>query len=150
MVMPMRKSLIVLPLLLSASPAFAQEAAPPPAFQLPRELTDPEAQMRLAGKLQAMANALLNVRVGELGAAVEGREATPAERNVTVGDMVRRKDPNFDRDVAREVATVGPKIQRSMQALSRTLPRVMRDVEDAKRSIDRAVSNLPDPTYPQR
>jgi hypothetical protein len=88
--------------------------------------------------------------VGELGAAVEGREATPAERNVTIGDMVRRKDPNFDRDVAREVATVGPKIQRSMQALSRTLPRVMRDVEDAQRSIDRAVSNLPDPTYPQR
>jgi hypothetical protein len=149
MVMPMRETLIILPLLLSASPALAQEA-PPPAFQLPRELSDPEAQMRLAGKLQAMANALLNVRVGELGAAVEGREATPAERNVTVGDMVRRKDPNFDRDVAHEVATVGPKIQRSIQALSRTLPRVMRDVEDAQKSIDRAVSNLPDPTYPQR
>ena len=144
----MRKTLIILPLLLSASPAVAQEA--PPTFQLPRELTDPEAQMRLAAKLQAISSALLNVRVGDVGAALEGREATPAERNVTVGDMIRRKDPNFDRDVAREVATVGPKIQRSVQAINRTLPRVMRDVADAQRSIDRAVSNLPDPTYPQR
>jgi len=144
----MRKTLIILPLLLSASPAVAQEA--PPTFQLPRELTDPEAQMRLAAKLQAISSALLNVRVGDVGAAIEGREATPAERNGTVGDMIRRKDPNFDRDVAREVATVGPKIQRSVQAINRTLPRVMRDVADAQRSIDRAVSNLPDPTYPQR
>ena len=148
MVMPMRKTLIILPLLLSATPAVAQEA--PPAFELPRELTDPEAQMRLAAKLQAISSALLNVRVGDVGAAIEGREATPAERNGTVGDMIRRKDPNFDRDVAREVATVGPKIQRSVQAINRTLPRVMRDVADAQRSIDRAVSNLPDPTYPQR
>jgi len=146
--MPMRKILIVLSLLLSASPALAQEA--PPAFQLPRELTDPAAQMGFAMKVQGIANALLSVRVGDVGAAIEGREATPAERNVTLGDVVRRKDPNFDRDVAREVATAGPKIQRSMQALNRALPRVMRDVADAQRSIDRAVANLPDPTYPQR
>lgn len=148
MVISMRKTLIILPLLLAASPALAQE--PSPGIQLPRELTDPEAQMRLAAKLQSISSALLGIRVGELAAAVEGREATPAERNVTLGDMVRRKDPNFDRDVAREVATVGPKIQRSMQTVSRALPQVMRDVADAQRSIDRAVANLPDPTYPQR
>jgi hypothetical protein len=148
MVMPMRKTLIIVPLLLSASPVFAQEA--PPAIQLPRELTDPEAQMRLAAKLQGVANALMSVRVGDVGAAIEGREAAPAERDTTVGDMIRRKDPNFDRDIARGVATYGPKIQHSMQALNRALPRIMRDVEDAQRSIDRAVSNLPDPTYPQR
>jgi hypothetical protein len=64
--------------------------------------------------------------------------------------MIRQKDPNFDRDVARTVATVGPKIQRSMEAISRTLPRVMQDVADAQKSLDRAVSNMPDPTYPQR
>ena len=68
----MRKALIILPALLTASPAFAQEA--PPGFQLPRELTDPEAQMRLAMKLQQMSNALLNVRVGEMRAAIEGRD----------------------------------------------------------------------------
>jgi hypothetical protein len=148
MVVRMRKTLIILPLLLGASPAFAQEA--PPAIQLPRELTDPEAQMRVAAKLQSISNALLSIRVGDVAAAIEGREASPAERNVTLGDMVRRKDPNFDRDLAREVATAGPKIQRGIQTVNRALPQVMRDVADAQRSIDRAVSNLPDPTYPQR
>lgn len=144
----MRKTLIILPLLLVATPAFAQED--PPAIQLPRELTDPATQMRMVARLQSISGALLNVRVGDLAAALEGREPTSAERNVTVGDLVRRKDPNFDRDVAREVATVGPKLQHSMQTLSRTLPRVMRDVADAQKSIDRAVANLPDPTYPRR
>jgi hypothetical protein len=148
MVMHMRKSLIILPLLLCATPAFAQE--PPSAIQLPPELTDPAAQMRLMMKLQGISNALLNIRVGDMRAALEGREATPAERNQTVGDIVRRKDPNFDRDVAREVATVGPKLQRSMRAINRALPELLRDVDDAQRSLDRAVSNLPDPNYPRR
>jgi hypothetical protein len=145
----MRKSLLILPLLLCATPAFAQDA-PTPAIQLPPELTDPAAAMKLARTMQALSTALLNIRVGDMHAALEGREATPEERNMTVGDIVRRKDPNFDRDVQREVATMGPKIQRSMRALNRTLPEVARDVEDAKRSLKRAVSNLPDPNYPQR
>jgi len=148
MVIGMRKTLLLLPLLLSATPALAQEA--PPSVQLPRELTDPAAQMQLAMKLQGIAQALMHVRVGDVGAALEGREATSAERNVTLGDVVRRKDPNFDRDVAHAVTTYGPKIQHSMQALNRALPRVMQDVAEAQRSLDRAVSNLPDPTYPQR
>ena len=100
--------------------------------------------------MQAASQALLNVRVGEMHAAIEGREASPRERNETVGDLVRKKDPNFDRDVQREVATVGPKIQRSMRAINRALPQVVQDVDDAQRSLDRAVSNLPDPNYPRR
>jgi hypothetical protein len=146
----MHKSLFVLPLLFCASPALAQAAPPQGSIQLPPELTDPAAAMKLARTMQALSTALLNIRVGDMHAALEGREATPAERNETVGDVVRRKDPNFDRDVAHEVATVGPKIQRSMQALNRALPEVMRDVDDAQRSLKRAVSNLPDPNYPQR
>jgi hypothetical protein len=147
-VIPMRKSLILLPLLLCATPAVAQEA--PPMVQLPPELTDPAAAMKLARTMQAVSTALLNIRVGDMRAALEGREATPRERNQTLGDIVRRKDPNFDRDVQREVATVGPKIQRSMRAINRALPQVVQDVDDAQRSLDRAVSNLPDPNYPRR
>jgi hypothetical protein len=132
----MRKILILFPLLMTATPALAQEA--PPAFQLPRELTDPQAQMKLA------------VRVGELGAALEGRQATRRERNVTVGDLVHRQDPNFEQHVQQKVATIGPKVLQTMQTVNRTLPQVMHDVEDVQRSVDRAVANLPDPTYPVR
>jgi hypothetical protein len=145
----MRKKLILLPLLLvSASPALAQDDSS--SFQLPRELTDPAAQMKLVGKLQALSSAVMNMRIGDVSAALEGREATPRERNMTVGDVVRRKDPNFDRDVAQAVATVGPKVQHTVQALNRTLPQVLRDVDRAQKSIERAVANLPDPNYPAR
>src|SRR5438270_5239483 len=112
----MRKTLIILPMLMLASPAFAQDV--PSAVQLPGVLSDPAAQMRLAARLQSISSALLNIRVGEVAAALEGRDASLAERNVTIGDMVRRKDPNFDRELAREVATVGPKVQRGMQPLN--------------------------------
>jgi|SRR5690242_18233650 hypothetical protein len=144
----MHKSFLVLPLLLCASPAFAQEA--PPAIQLPPELTDPAAAMQMARTVQALSTALLNIRVGDMRAALEGRDATPVERNMTVGDIVRRKDPDFDRHVQEQVATVGPKIQRSMRAINRALPELMRDVDDVQRSVERAVSNLPDPSYPRR
>jgi hypothetical protein len=144
----MRNILVVLPLLLSATPALAQSA--PGTIALPSELTDPQSAMKLAGKLQALSNAIMNIRVGEVSAALDGRAATPRERNMTVGDYVRRKDPNFDRHVQEKVASLGPKVMTTMQSLQRTLPQVMRDVDDAQKSLERAVANLPDPNYPQR
>jgi hypothetical protein len=150
MVRRMRKSLIALPLLLCASPAFAQAAPPPEAFRLPPEFTDPATVQRLAGAMQVASHALMNVRVGEMRAALEGREATARERNETVGDVVRRKDPNFDRDVTRQMATVGPQIQRSLRALNQALPEIMRGLGDAQQALDRATANLPDPSYPKR
>ena len=32
---------------------------------------------------------------------------------MTVGDLVRKQDPNFDRDMHAEVASVGPKLLRT-------------------------------------
>lgn len=153
MVMRMHRSLIALPLMLSASPALAQTPPPVPpagAFQLPPELTDPQTIQRVAGAMQIASQALLNVKVGEMHAAIEGREASPGERNETVGDLVRKKDPNFDRDVQRKLATVGPKLQRTMKALNQALPEIQQSLAQAQRAVDRAVANLPDPTYPRR
>jgi hypothetical protein len=144
--MAMRKILIALPLLLCATPAFAQEAPP----GIPPELTDPATVHRLAGTMQALSQALLNIRVGEIRAGLEGRDPTPLEKNVTLHDLARMKDPNFDRHYQEQVASVGPQLERSMTTMQRTLPKVMRDLKDAQRSIERAVANLPDPTYPER
>src|SRR2546430_6005657 len=99
----MRKSLILLPLLLAASPAVAQSAP-----QLPPELTDPATAQKLANAMQALSGALLNVKVGEVRAALEGRRPTARDRNLTVGELARRNDPNFDRDVRQQVANIGP------------------------------------------
>ena len=141
----MRKSLL-LPLLLSASPAFAQQAGP----QIPPELTDPATVQRLAGTFQALSQAVLDIKVGGMQAALEGREATPQERNLTVRDLARRKDPDFDRHLQEKVATVGPQVERQMLAMQRALPEMMRSLRDAQKSLERAAANMPDPTYPRR
>lgn len=142
----MRKILFAMPLLLCANPALAQEAPP----RLPPELTDPATVHKLAGTMQALSQALLNVKVGEIRAGLEGRDATPEERNLTVRDIARRKDPNFDRHFQERVASVGPELERSMIAMQRSLPSMMRDLKNAQKSLERAVADLPDPTYPER
>jgi hypothetical protein len=143
----MHKSLIILPLLLCASPALAQQA---PVPLLPPELADPATAQRIAGTVQALSDALLNIRVGGIRAALEGRDASPRERDVTVGDLARRNDPDFDRRLHHRLATVGPKIQQGVTAVNRVLPEVIQDVDDAQRSLERAVNSLPDQTYPRR
>jgi hypothetical protein len=141
----MPKSLIILPLLLCASPALAQDAP-----QLPPELTDPATAQRIVGVLQSVSDALLNVHVGEARAAIEGREPSAQDRNLTVGELARRKDPQFDRHLHRQIAEAGPRLQQGMQAASRALPEVMRSLSEVQQSLERAIANLPDPTYPQR
>jgi hypothetical protein len=146
----MLKSLSILPLLV-ASPAIAQTPAPPSAtIVVPRELTDPATADRLAKTMDGLTKALLNLRVGEVQAAVEGRNPTPAERNLTVRDLARRDDPNFDRDVRRQIAETGPRIAQGMKALSDALPAITKALDDVSRAVDRAAANMPDPTYPKR
>ncbi len=151
----MRTRLVLLPLLLSASPALAQ-AAPPPAsvesklMTESRELTDPATMERLANSMQALSQALLELPVGKLKAAAEGHPASPAERNMTVGDLIRRHDPDFDRQVARQMAQTGPRIRQSMKAIQQALPQMMHGIMEAQHALDRATANLPDPTYPAR
>jgi hypothetical protein len=141
----MRKTQIILPLLLVASPAVAQ-----PAPQLPPELTDPATAQKLSNTAEALSDAVMSMRIGEVRAAVEGREATPDERRLTVGDLARRDDPDFDRHLHRKIASVGPRVQQSMRALNEALPAIMESLAQAKKSLERAVANMPDPTYPRR
>jgi ABC-type transporter Mla subunit MlaD len=142
----MRNSFILLPLLLCATPAFAQDAPP----QLPPEFTDPATIHRLAGTLDELTKALMNVRIGEARAALEGRDASPQERNMTVGDYARRQDPDFERHMHQQVASIEPQVQRGVQAMNRAMPAISQALNDAQRAVDRAMANMPDPTYPKR
>ena len=141
----MCKSLIVLPLLLASSPALAE-----PAPRLPPELTDPATVQRLTNTMQALSGAFLNMRVGEVTAVLEGRVASPEERNLTIGDLARRDDPDFDRHFHDQIANVGPTMQRSIKAMNKAMPEITRDLEHARKSIERAIANMPDPNYPKR
>lgn len=142
----MRATLVVLPFALCAAPALAE----PAQVTIPRELTDPATADRLAGMMQALSKALLDLRVGDLKAAAEGREASPAEKRMTVRDMARRQDPNFDRKFEQQVAQSGPMIRQSMKAMSDAIPAMMQGLAQAQKAIERAAANMPDPTYPKR
>ena len=141
----MRKILFALPLIGLSTPAFAQ-----PVPQIPPELADPATVHQLTGALQELTHALMNVRIGEARAALEGRDASPRERNQTIGDLARRDDPNFERRMHQQIATIEPQAQRGVQAMNRAFPSIMQSLGDAERAIDRAVANMPDPTYPRR
>jgi hypothetical protein len=142
----MRKTVVLLALLTSAAPALAQA----PAAAVPPELTDPRTADRLADAMQTMSDAVLGLRVGELNAALEGRRASASEQRLTVRDLGRRDDPNFDRDFHQRIANARPMIHQSMKALSDALPAMMQGLEQAQQSIERAIANMPDPTYPRR
>ena len=145
----MRISLILLPLCLCAAPALEQPV-PPPAIQLPPELTDPATADRLADAMQSLSQALLDMRVGNIKAAVEGRRATPAERRMTVRDLARRNDPDFDRRLDQQIAAARPRIEQGIRAMNQALPEVTDDLQRAQAAIERALANLPDPNYPRR
>jgi hypothetical protein len=148
----MRTGVILLPLLISATPARAQPAAARPVetFKIPPELTDPRTTEKLDRTMQAMTNVLLSLPVGEIEAVAEGRKPTSADRKLTIRDLGRRNDPNFERNLRRQVAEAGPKVAQGMQAIGNALPSITKALDDASRAIDRAAANMPDPTYPKR
>ncbi len=140
----MRIALAALPLTLLAAPVAAQPAAP----QLPPELADPALGQKLGKMAGALSRALMDVKVGEIAAAVEGREASPAERNRTVRDLAGGGiDP---RSVERQVEAAAPAMQKGMQAMMKALPAMMAAMEGAMDEVDRATANLPQPGYPRR
>ena len=142
--MAMRTALALLPLLMATAPVAA--AAPQPQPQVPPQLSDPAFADRLANAMQAMSKALLDMPVGELQAAAEGRQPTPADRARTVRDI----EPGVDREVQGKIAQARPMIRQSMKALSDALPAVMKSLHEAQESIERAAANMPDPNYPKR
>jgi hypothetical protein len=130
---------------LAATPAAAQtEPAIPP------ELRDPAVADRLGNVMQSLSNAFLNLPVGEVQAALEGRPATPADKRTTVRDLGRRDDPDFDRRVQQQIAQSGQTMRASMGAMKAALPSIMKGLNDAKEAMDKAMANMPSPTYPVR
>lgn len=142
----MRFPIFALPLMLIAAPAAAAPAQPVP--QLPPELTDPAMAEKLGRISGALAHSLMDLPVGEIEAAIEGRPVTPADKAKRVRDAVG--DPNMEQHIAAEAAASGQAMQAATKALAASLPAIMAAMSQAQHELERAVANLPDPTYPKR
>ena len=145
----MRITLVLLPLALTGAPAFAQVAAPAapaqPVVQLPPVLADPATADRLADTMQSLSSALLNLPVGEVQAAIEGRKATAADRRRTV----RSETGISDRELQARIAAAKPQVEQSIRAVNQALPEITADLQHARQSLERALANMPDPNYPR-
>ena len=144
----MRAILFTIPLAVLASPAFAQAAppAPPQAYQLPPEVTDMRWADRLTDTMVAMSKAFLNLPVGKVEAAVEGRQPTAADRRRTL----RNETGMNERDVRQQIEATRPAMQAGMRAVQAALPSIMKGLADAKQELDRTSANIPRPDYPRR
>jgi hypothetical protein len=142
----MRLILFAIPLAVAAVPAAAATPPPPGQIQIPRELTDPKLVERIQAMSQALSSALLNLPVGQIQAAAEGRPATEADRRRTVRDLAGVTDQQLQ----RTIAVNGPKVQAAVQALQKSLPAMSKALSDAQTDIERAVANMPRPDYPKR
>lgn len=135
----MRLGLLLIPLSLCAAPAIAQPMPAPP--QIPPQTVD-----RAADAMQSLSKAFLDLPVGEVQAAVEGRKATNADRQRTVA----RETGLSARELQERIAAAKPQIEQSVDAINRALPEITQDLQRAQQSIERALSNMPDPNYPRR
>lgn len=145
----MRVGLLILPLALAAGPALAQTRPAPPQ-SVTQALNDPATADRLARMMQALSKAFLDLPVGEVEAAAQGRAATPADRNRTLREVGRKDNPNFERDLQADLAGSRAVLQASMKAFAAALPAMMKGLSEAGREMEKATANMPRPDYPKR
>jgi hypothetical protein len=139
-------------LALVAAPA-AAEPASDNDFEIPAELTDPAMAETLGKMLGALTKVMMDMPVGEMQAAVEGREPTAADKARTVRDIAGR-DPDFERKMQQQIATAMPRMQATMKVMAKSLPvmakRMEKVVEQMEGTLDRTTANIPQPGYPKR
>lgn len=143
----MRALLIALPALLAAAPLAAQRTPPRADRQIPPEFSDPAIADKLTRALGPLSRALMDLPIGELEAAMEGRTPTEADRRKRVRDEI---GPEGERELAAQVARAGPQMRAMQKALVASLPSIMKSLEGVEKELERAIANLPDPTYPKR
>jgi hypothetical protein len=148
----MRIPYLVLPLAMIATPALSQTkpAAPAQTITVPQALSDPATAEKLTRMMQSLSQAFLNMPVGEIEAAAQGRPVTPAERSRTLREIGRRDDPNFEQNLQRDLAAARPMMQATMKAFVAALPAMMKGMREAGRELEKAADNMPRPNYPKQ
>jgi hypothetical protein len=142
----MRAVLIAVSLFALSSPAVAQPPAQPEEVALPPELTDMRWADRLTDAMVAMSKVFLELPVGEVAAAVEGREPTAADKRRTI----RNETGMTEKELRQSIEATRPAMQSGMRALAAALPAMMKGLSDAQREMERAATNVPRPDYPKR
>src|SRR5205085_9740581 len=111
---------------LAALTAPSQAWAADSDFQIPAELTDPAWADRLTNVLQILSKSMLEMPVGEVEAAVEGRPATAADKRRTV----RTETGMSERELNQQIESARPAMRGAMKAMAAALPAMMKGLEE--------------------
>ncbi|MGI8931953.1 MAG: hypothetical protein ACR2FK_06215 [Sphingomicrobium sp.] len=146
---------MILPLALAASPALAQTAPAPAtpgadALAIPPEFYDPRTTDRLIDAMHVMSKAFLDLPVGEIEAALSGRQPTAADRTRTV----RSESRMTEQQLKQEIEQARPALHAGRRVLTTALPSILGSMArmgaEIERELERATANLPQPGYPKR
>ena len=140
----MRVHMLLVPAALFAAPAIAQPA--PSIPEIPKELFDPAMTDRLTDVLQVLSRSMLDMPVGEVQAALEGRQPDAADKRKTV----RSETGMNERELNQQIELARPQMRAAMKAMSAAVPAMMKGLSEAGRELEKATANMPQPGYPRR
>ena len=160
----MRKFLIAAAALGAAAPAIAQQPASTPGNQaattaprpdprdeeLRRNMPDP-AELKAMGDVAARAmEAMMDVPIGPLREAVEGRKLSRKEREETLGDVARRDDRQFKERMRGQMGVASIAMAALMEQMVTIAPVLRNTLEDVSRRVEDAARAAPQRPYERK
>jgi len=144
----MRLVLISLPIAVLAMPsvAMAAPASQDETAQIQHVLNNPQWADRMTNVMVAMSKAFMNMPVGEVEAAIQGRQPTSADRRRTV----QSETGMSEQQLQQKIEESRPRMEAGMRAMAAALPAIMKGFSDAQHEMEKATSNIPRPDYPRR
>jgi hypothetical protein len=137
-------------LLVSSSPALAasRHAEDAEMERMADKLNDPRTQSAMSGMMVAMADMFMDLRVDKLRAAIakidpEARNDRDWDGARTLGDMVRRDDPNFREKLADGSRTAVGTMGAMAGSMAEMMPELRDMGERLGRQMAKAMKNLP-------
>jgi hypothetical protein len=145
----LRKYLIGVAALAIATPAFAQPGPDMDAEEMRRAVPKPHEVEAMGEVAVGAIDALMNVPVGPLREAIEGRPLPPRERNETLGDQMRRDDPNFREHMRDQISLAGLAMGALAEQMAVMAPILRRTLEDVEQRMEDAARGTPRPDHPE-
>lgn len=136
----MRKLIIAMTALAAAAPLAAQPNPHPRDRDIVGALPHPGEIDAIGRTMGDVTDAILDVDIGPVVDAVEGRRHDPRRHRETLGDIASRDDP-YARERIRDdigLATVG--LGAAMEQLAVLTPVFRRSIEDAARRMEDAIA----------
>ena len=127
-----------------------QDRAAASMDELTAKLADPKTAAMISAITVAMTDAMMDMKVGPIIAAAEGRKPSRAEKKLSVGDMARREDPRAEDKIRAAAAQTGQSVQVAGAAMAVMLPKLIETFEELGEEMEEAMANLPRPDYPAR